>query len=106
MQARPHDRAKGREVYPAYERVQPESAPSFDPQDARLRETRNADNPPSAPEEESALRWLQKIEEPQMSWPDWDVEDEPDFDKDELGLEPEDDCDEEYEEEEWEDEDG
>jgi len=36
---------------------------------------------------------------------DWDVEEEPDFDKDELGIDPEDDCDEE-DEEEWEDEDG
>jgi len=30
------------------------------------------------------------------TWPEWDVEDEPDFDDDELGVDPE----------EWEDEDG
>jgi hypothetical protein len=34
---------------------------------------------------------------------EWDVEDEPDFDADELGIDPEDDCE---ENEEWEDEDG
>jgi len=36
---------------------------------------------------------------------DWDVEDEPDFDADELGIDPEDDCDED-DDEGQEDEDG
>jgi hypothetical protein len=94
------------QVCASNERVQPPRVAKGNSSHARIREACDAHNPPGPPEEEGALRWIQEKEEPQMSradseWPDWNVEDEPDFDADELGIDPEE---EEEEEEEMEEE--